>query len=106
MDFSVIALSKHELRLLKHSKKHPIDVNSAKRLLRLKLVAEICVQKVKGEMLVGTGVCRISNLGIDYLAYYHKNSRFFTLEYFCTHILIPLIVGITSAVITALILSA
>lgn len=106
MDFSLIALSRRELRLLKISKKHPIEKNKAKRLLRFKLVEEHRIQKTPGGMPSGTGLCIISNYGIDYLAYRKEQARFFTLEYFFTHILIPVAVGIISAVLTAIILSA
>lgn len=106
MDFSSISLSRHELRLLKSSQKHPLSKNKASRLLRLKLVHEKRIQTKPGGMPMGTGLYFISDYGIDYLSYRKAQNHFFTLEYFFTHILIPLVIGIASAVATATILSA
>lgn len=106
MDFSDISLSRREIKLLKRSQKRPIDKTNCQRLLRLKMVNEVQKQITLGDKPVGTGMCQISDHGIDYLAYYKSKKNFFTLEYFLTQLLIPLIVGIVSAVITALILNS
>lgn len=69
MEFDKIVLTLKEYRLLRLSQKKDIEKNKCDRLIRLKLVAENKVQLHPGGMPSGTGFCRASNLGIDYIMY-------------------------------------
>lgn len=68
MDYSFIALTKAETRILKKSAKQSVPAEKCKRLLRLKLVYEE-EDHVPGYMPVGLGICKISETGIDFLTY-------------------------------------
>ncbi len=68
MDFPSIALSKEEIKSLEKSKTNSIPVSECERLLRLKLVYEE-QDGLPGYAPYGLGICRITEFGIDYLAY-------------------------------------
>ena len=95
MNFESISLSHEELRLLRKSKKASIPKQSCLRLLRLKLVFEERTQSMPGGMPVGTGRCRISDFGVDYLAYHWYQTK---KNYF-----IPVVVSAIVAFITTMI---
>lgn len=69
MEFDKIVLPFKEYKILCQSQKQDIPKDKCERLLRLHLVFEIKKQLIPGGMLVGTGLCRISNTGIDYILY-------------------------------------
>lgn len=69
MDFDKIVLTFKERRILRQSQKQDIPVDKCKRLLRLRLVHESRKQSSPYGMPVGTGLCRISNMGRDYILY-------------------------------------
>lgn len=69
MEFDNIVLTFKEYRLLRLSQKKDIEKDKCGRLIRLKLVTENKVQLHPGGMPSGTGFCRASNFGIDYIMY-------------------------------------
>lgn len=91
MDFSQIVLNVKENRILKLSAKNPVETSKCKRLLRLNLVYEIKEQKSPGGKPVGTGMCKISKTGIDYLMYRKDLNR--------SRFIIPIIVSITTSIL-------
>lgn len=93
MDFDKIVLTFSELMFLRKSRKKQIQISKCKRLLRLRLVYEL-KSCVPGNMPVGTGYCKITNFGKDYLLYRKDLNR--------TRFLIPIFVSIiTTAIINA-----
>lgn len=94
MDFKNIVLTFSEKRILKWSRHHLVKVKYCKRLLRLKLVTETKTG-TPGNMPVGTGLCKISDLGIDYLLHSKDLNR--------TRFTIPIIVSIIANIVISLI---
>lgn len=94
MNFQEIILSHSETRLLKSSIRHTIPADKCKRLLRLGLVCETTLQTERGGIPRKTGLCIISDLGVDYLSFRKDLNR--------TRFVIPIIVSvITTAIINA-----
>ena len=91
MEFSQIVLTIREKHELKLSSKQSIKKSRCKRLLRLKLVYEIMEQSSPGEMPTGTGMCKISEKGIDYLLYRKDLNR--------TRFTIPIIVSVITTLL-------
>ena len=91
MDFDKIVLNMREKQILKLTVKTPVEKSKCDRLLRLKLVHEIKEQLSPGGMPTGTGMCRISENGIDYLLYRKDLNR--------TRFTIPIIVSLITTVL-------
>lgn len=68
MEFDKIVLTFSERSVLKKSRYCEVDVSSCGRLLRHGLVYEGMVSS-GGGLPIGTGKCRITPLGVDYLLY-------------------------------------
>lgn len=98
MDFEQIVLSRTELKALRKSKSSEISCVGIDRLVRLHLV-DLQYSLNSGRMATPTGFARITDLGIDYLAYI--NRRF--AEYRKTRILsiIAIIISLLSLLIQA-----
>ncbi len=96
MDFEKIILSHSEKRFLRRSKNHSVPVSKCRRLLQFGLVYEPQTAS-PGELPIGTGFCRISDTGINYLMYWKDRwlSRF----------VIPIIVSIITTISTNIILA-
>ena len=92
MDFSHIALTRQETKLLRLSRNHTIEYNS--RLLRLRFIEELSTH-VPGNKPVGTGEYVISNLGNDYLMYRRDLNR--------TRVIIPIAVSLITNLVLFLI---
>lgn len=91
MEFSQIVLTIREKHALKLSSKHPVKKSRCERLLRLKLVHEINKQLSPGGMPTGTGMCEISESGIDYLLYRKDLNR--------TRFTVPIIVSVITTLL-------
>ena len=91
MEFSQIVLTIREKHTLKLSSKRPVEISRCVRLLRLKLVREIKEQSSPGGMPSGTGMCEISENGIDYLLYRKDLNR--------TRFTIPIIVSVITTLL-------
>ena len=91
MDFDKIVLNFPEIITLKKSKLYAVDKSRCLRLLRLGLVCELKEQKSNGCMPTGTGVCKISDKGIDYLLYRKDLNR--------TRFTIPIIVSVITTIL-------
>lgn len=91
MEFSQIVLNFREKHILKLSSKHPVEKCKCERLLRLKLVYEIKEQSSPGWKPTGTGMCEISENGIDYLLYRKDLNR--------SRFTIPIIVSIITTLL-------
>lgn len=74
MEFNNIRLSWREYQTLKRSEKRKAPKCDCKRLLHLKFVEEE-VEHVPGYMGKPTGICRITDLGRDYLAYWDSELK-------------------------------
>lgn len=92
MDFSHIALSRQEKKLLRMSKCTTIEYSD--RLFRLHFIEEIC-SHTPGNKPVGTGKYVISPSGIDYLMYRRDLNR--------TRVFIPIAVSLITNLVIFLI---
>lgn len=91
MEFSQIVLTIREKHTLKISAIRPVEKSRCERLLRLKLVHELKEQSSPGGMPTGTGMCEISEIGIDYLLYRKDLNR--------TRFTIPIIVSVITTLL-------
>lgn len=91
MEFGQIVLNIREKHTLKLSARHPVKKSRCERLLRLRLVHEIKEQLSPGGMPTGTGMCEISESGIDYLLYRKDLNR--------TRFTMPIIVSIITTLL-------
>ena len=85
MDIDKIALTFPEKHILKKSIKHEIEKDKCERLLRFGLVTEE-MRISPGNKPCGTGKCKISPLGIDYLRFRKDFNR--------TRFSIPIVVSL------------
>lgn len=95
MEISYIALTRTETKILKKSAKTPIPKNSCARLLRLDLVEEI-MEYSHGDMPIETGLCEITDIGTDFLAYRKQFKKDILLE----NAWIPVVVSILTNLLT------
>ena len=84
MDIDKIVLTLPEKRILKKSINHSVEKGKCKRLLRFGLVAEE-MNFSPGSKPCGTGKCKISPFGIDYLRFRKDFNR--------TRFTIPIVVS-------------
>ena len=92
MDFSHIALSRQEMKLLRMSKRTAIEYSD--RLFRLHFIEELC-SHTPGNKPVGTGKYVISPSGIDYLMYRRDLNR--------TRVFIPIAISLITNLVIFLI---
>lgn len=95
MEISYIALTRTETKLLRKSVKVPIPKDKCRRLIRLNLVDEI-TECNNGDMPKGTGLCRITDAGTDFLAYRKQFKKDILLE----NAWIPVVVSIITNLLT------
>lgn len=74
MNFSVIRLTRKELKMLKQSSEREIYLSDAPRLRKFNLIEDVC-EHIPGYKPESTGRATISDLGRDYLIYHASETR-------------------------------
>ena len=75
MEFSDVVLNRSEFRILKRSAVKPVRIDLSSRLVRLSLIDPVRETRIPGGMPVPTGYGRISDRGVDYIAYRRDKFR-------------------------------